>query len=168
MAGRVDWPNQFWPVKILKILILKNREKAKGWFYTGWVEQNKWKMFFSHTAGALGHVTCTCKCRQLFFVDCLCLTFPPTHRGVFQLFISRVNVLDLILGKFMFWPSMYTCIFCEAVIFIMWIKVRLAVVGLTWLPGVWEESIKFKHACTKKTSTINAKSPVFYYRTCKP
>ena len=71
----------------------------------------------------------------------------PSHPTTLEFFSCSFRfwtILDFvsILSKFMFQPSMYTCIFCEAVIAIVWIKVRLAVVGLTWLPGVCEKKFQ--------------------------
>ena len=95
------------------------------------------KCFLTHRWGlgmGLGHVMC--KGRQLFFCWRPLLDF-PTHPPTLC-FAWPIFDFVSILSKFMFWTSMYTCIFCEVVIVIVWIKVRLAVVGLTWLPGVCE------------------------------
>ena len=51
---------------------------------------------FSHTAGVWGwvYVMRHVRAGSCFFVDRLCLTFPPTHPRVFQLFISLLNNMN--------------------------------------------------------------------------
>lgn len=46
----------------------------------GCVQENKWKMFFSHTTGPLDEdKVINCKRRTDYLVTvCYCLTFPPT------------------------------------------------------------------------------------------
>ena len=45
----------------------------------------------------------------------------------------------MILGKFMFLNFHVNFYICEAIIVIVRIKVRLTVVGLTWLPEVFDK-----------------------------
>lgn len=60
---------------------------------------------------SLGYVTC--RGGQLFFVDCHCLTFPPTHPRGFQLFISFLNDFRFCFDYWQVYVStfhVYTCI----------------------------------------------------------
>ena len=86
----------------------------------------------------LGHVTC--KGGPPFFVDHHCLTFPPTHPRVFQLFISLQNNFKF---HFIFdsWQVHVLTFHVYSYYYIIVIVSQACgqVASLTWFPGVCEK-----------------------------